>query len=85
MESHEAAEEDGEATAEMSPNQLRGQAIPEDTDEDEPAETSSSDWGRQARKRQRKFLKDMIAAEEKKLQETLEEEEDKDIEQYLVG
>ncbi len=82
MASHEAAET---TTAEISPNQLRGQVdIPDDSDEDEAVETSSADWGKQARKRQRKFLKTMLAAEEKKLQESIEEEEDKDIEPYSV-
>ncbi len=85
MASHQAAEETG---AEMSPNELRGKVEIPDESEDETeaaaAETSSADWGKKARRRQRKFLKDMLDAEEKKLQETLEEEEDKDIEQYLT-
>ncbi len=83
MASHEAAEKTG---AEMSPNELRGKVdIPDESeDEAETAEASSADWGKKARRRQRKFLKDMLAEEERKLQETLEEEEDKDIEQYLT-
>jgi hypothetical protein len=77
--------------AQISPNQLRGQVdIPEDSDDDDDDEAdkgqaSSADWGKKARRRQRDFIKKMLDAEEKRLQETLEEEEDKDIEQYLVG
>ncbi|KAI1341998.1 DUF1531-domain-containing protein [Xylariaceae sp. FL0016] len=77
-----------ENVAEISPNQLRGQIadIPEDSDEDEEqAETTASDWGKKARKRQRKMIKNMLDAEEKRLAELQEDEEDKDIEQYLVG
>ncbi|KAI1391018.1 DUF1531-domain-containing protein [Hypoxylon trugodes] len=75
-----------EKQAEISPNQLRGQVdIPEDSDEEEQAETTSSDWGKKARKRQRNMIKKLLDAEEKRLQELQEDEEDKDIEQYLVG
>ncbi|CAJ2507732.1 Uu.00g089180.m01.CDS01 [Anthostomella pinea] len=75
-----------EKQAEISPNQLRGQVdIPEDSDEEEQAETTSSDWGKKARKRQRNMIKKMLDIEEKRLQELQEEEEDKDIEQFLVG
>ncbi|KAI1079367.1 DUF1531-domain-containing protein [Whalleya microplaca] len=78
------AEEDQKA--QISPNQLRGQVdIPEDSDEDEQAETTASDWGKKARKRQRNMVKKLLDAEEKRLQELQEDEEDKDIEQYLVG
>ncbi|KAI0011170.1 DUF1531-domain-containing protein [Xylariaceae sp. FL0662B] len=73
--------------AEISPNQLRGQiGIPEDSDdEDEQPETTAADWGKKARKRQRNMIKKLLDAEEKRLQELQEDEEDKDIEQYLVG
>ncbi|KAI5865463.1 DUF1531-domain-containing protein [Durotheca rogersii] len=76
-----------EEQAEISPNQLRGQiAIPEDSDdEQQPAEASATDWGKKARKRQRNMIKKLLDAEEKRLQELQEDEEDKDIEQYLVG
>ncbi|KAH6655083.1 protein trafficking Pga2 [Truncatella angustata] len=77
--------------AEISPNQLRGQVeIPEESDDDEVADpnatasTTSADWGKKARKRQRVMLKKLIDAEEKRLQELQEDEEDKDIEQYLT-
>ncbi|KAI0381800.1 DUF1531-domain-containing protein [Hypomontagnella monticulosa] len=78
--------EEEERQAQISPNQLRGQVdIPEDSDEDEQAEATASDWGKKARKRQRNMIKKLLDAEEKRLQELQEDEEDKDIEQYLVG
>ncbi|KAI1406440.1 DUF1531-domain-containing protein [Hypoxylon fuscum] len=85
MEKNFAKEE--EEQAQISPNQLRGQAveIPDDSDDDEQAESTATDWGKKARKRQRNMIKKMLDAEEKRLQELQEDEEDKDIEQYLVG
>ncbi|KAK6202218.1 hypothetical protein LQW54_008930 [Pestalotiopsis sp. IQ-011] len=87
----EKAHAEDEAAAAISPNQLRGQVdIPEDSDDDEPAEpeataaTTSADWGKKARKRQRVMLKKLIDAEEQRLLELQEDEEDKDIEQYLT-
>ncbi|KAI1180804.1 protein trafficking Pga2 [Nemania sp. FL0916] len=74
-------------TAEISPNQLRGElGIPEDSDdeEDPQGETTAADWGKKARKRQRNMIKQLLDAEEKRLQETLDEEEDKDIEEFFV-
>ncbi|KAI1827946.1 DUF1531-domain-containing protein [Xylaria intraflava] len=80
-------EKDQQEIADISPNQLRGQLeIPEESDEDdEPGETTGADWGRQARQRQRRMIKQLLDAEEKRLQETLDEEADKDIEEFLVG
>lgn len=80
--------EEEERQAQISPNQIRGEiGIPDesDDDDDEQGETTASDWGKKARKRQRNVLKKMLDAEEKRLQELQEDEEDKDIEQYLVG
>ncbi|KAI6089434.1 DUF1531-domain-containing protein [Hypoxylon rubiginosum] len=78
-----------EKQAEISPNQLRGQAgIPDDSEEEEEgeqAQTTATDWGKKARKRQRNMIKKLLDEEEKRLQELQEDEEDKDIEQYLVG
>lgn len=87
MQSHENAEQEAQAKAEISPNQLRGQIdIPEDSDDEgeTPAEASGPDWGKNARKRQRNMIKKLLEAEEKRLQESKEEEEDKDIEEFLV-
>ncbi|KAI1100725.1 DUF1531-domain-containing protein [Jackrogersella minutella] len=79
--------EEEERQAQISPNELRGQQIglPEDSDDDEQVETTASDWGKKARKRQRNMIKKLLDTEEKRLQELQEDEEDKDIEQYLVG
>ena len=91
MKTHEreAAEAETAAKAAISPNELRGRVnIPEDSEsEDEGAEgvsSSGADWGKKARRRQRTMIKKMLDAEEKRLQETKEEEEDKDIEEFLV-
>ncbi|KAI1491081.1 DUF1531-domain-containing protein [Biscogniauxia mediterranea] len=76
-----------ERQAQLSPNDLRGKIrIPEDSDdeEEEGAQASAADWGKKARKRQRNMIKKMLDAEEKRLQELQEDEEDKDIEKYFV-
>ncbi|KAH9901871.1 DUF1531-domain-containing protein [Xylariomycetidae sp. FL2044] len=87
------AEETDKNKADISPNQLRGQVdIPEDSDDDEEgagadgqaAQTTASDWGKKARKRQRNMIKKMLDVEEKRLQQLQEDEEDKDIERYLT-
>ncbi|KAF2969376.1 hypothetical protein GQX73_g4211 [Xylaria multiplex] len=73
--------------AEISPNQLRGElGIPEESDDDDDVqgETTGADWGKKARKRQRNMIKQLLDAEEKRLQETIDEQEDKDIEEFLV-
>ncbi|KAI0532656.1 protein trafficking Pga2 [Xylaria digitata] len=74
--------------AEISPNQLRGElGIPEESDDDDDdvqGETTGADWGKKARKRQRNMIKQLLDAEEKRLQETIDEQEDKDIEEFLV-
>jgi hypothetical protein len=92
MKSHEGAEAGPEAEAgakaKISPNELRGRVeIPDDTDDEEEEATgtaSGPDWGKNARRRQRDMIKKLLDAEERRLQESLEEEEDKDIEEFLV-
>jgi hypothetical protein len=89
MRAHEA--EEAESTAEITPNQLRGQIdIPEDSD-DEGADTgektaavTATEWGKKARRRQRNVIKKLIDAEEERLRQLQEDEEDKDIEEFLV-
>jgi len=87
MKSHEKAEADAQAKAEISPNELRGFAeIPEDSDdeiEEIQAEATGPDWGKKARRRQRNMIKKLLEAEERRLEESKEEEEDKDIAQFL--
>lgn len=77
------------AAAEISPNQLRGQVgIPEDSEDEDEAEQSqatAADWGKKARRRQRHVIKKLLDAEEERLRKLQEDDEDKDIEQYLVG
>ncbi|OBT78178.1 hypothetical protein VF21_02645 [Pseudogymnoascus sp. 05NY08] len=80
--------------AAISANSLRGQVkVPEDSEDDEDtgeavvaAETTGANWGKKARKRQRAMIKRIIEADEKLRAETeaYDDEEDKDIEQYLT-
>jgi Protein trafficking PGA2 len=74
------------AAAAISPNSLRGQVkVPEDSDEDEAeAKVTGADWGKKARKRQRQMVKRILEAEEKLRREQREDDEDKDIEEFLV-
>jgi hypothetical protein len=86
------AEAEAEAKAKMSPNELRGHKIqiPEDSDdsdaegEGQAQKSSATDWGKKARRRQRTMVKKLLDAEEKRLQELQEDEEDKDIEEFLT-
>jgi len=83
----ESERAEAEAMAEISPNELRGKVeIPEDTDDEDEttAAASGPDWGKKARRRQRETIKKLLDAEEQRLQESLEEEEDKDIEEFLI-
>lgn len=81
--------EESDGNGKISPNELRGvkEEIPDASDDEEVtgAQASATEWGKKARKRQRTMLKKMIDAEEKRLQDLQDDEEDKDIEQYLVG
>jgi hypothetical protein len=83
-------EKDAAATlAEISPNELRGEGkiqIPGlgDSDEEEDTEVKPGDWGKKARVRQRKFIRDAIKKEEDRLRDEQEAESDKEIEQFLV-
>lgn len=83
-----AAEEEARAKAKMSPNELRGHSIqiPEESDSEgeNEGQASSSDWGKKARRRQRTMIKKILNAEEKRLQELQEDDEDKDIEEFLT-
>lgn len=92
----EAAEAEAEAAAKdkakMSPNEFRGHKIevPDDSDDDDDdaqaqGQTSATDWGKKARRRQRTMVKKIIEAEEKRLQDLQDDDEDKDIEEFLTG
>ncbi|ROT39311.1 DUF1531-domain-containing protein [Sodiomyces alkalinus F11] len=93
MRGHEAQEEPEDTAApraKLTPNDIRGQAgIPEDSDDGEEEEEGAegpaiaTDWGKKARRRQRHVLKELLDAEERRLAELQEDEEDKDIEEFL--
>lgn len=99
MQQHEKeaaeAEAEAEAKAKMSPNELRGHKlqIPEESDESDAegedkdkdkAQSSATEWGKKARRRQRTMIKKILEAEEKRLQELQEDDEDKDIQEFLT-
>ncbi|PSN68949.1 DUF1531-domain-containing protein [Corynespora cassiicola Philippines] len=75
-----------EPTGEIHPNELRGKyqipGIGDSDDEDEAPQPG--DWGRNARIRQRKFIREAMAKEEARLQAEQDAESDKDIQEYLV-
>lgn len=79
-----------EKQAKMSPNELRGyKEIPEDSDDEggegqAEAQTTSTEWGKKARKRQRHMIKKILDAEEQRLQELQDDDEDKDIQEFLT-
>lgn len=83
------AEREAKEKAKMSPNELRGHAAPSHDESDgseaeEEGETSSADWGKKARRRQRTVIKKILNAEEKRLRELQEDDEDKDIQEFLT-
>lgn len=74
------------AAAAISPNSLRGQVkVPEDSSDDEAeAQATGANWGKKARKLQRQMVKRILEAEENLRREQQEDDEDKDIEEFLV-
>lgn len=83
------AEEEAKEQAKMSPNELRGHKISlpgesDDDDEEPEGQTTSAEWGKKARRRQRTMVKKILEAEEKRLQDLQDDEEDKDIEEFLT-
>lgn len=70
-----------------SVNSLRGKVhVPEDTDSESDEEgRKGTDWGKKARRRQRRVLRGILEAEEKRRREEEEAESDKEIEEFLVG
>ncbi|KLU88414.1 hypothetical protein MAPG_07399 [Magnaporthiopsis poae ATCC 64411] len=88
----EEAEREAEAAqqrAVISPNELRGRRIeiPDDSDSDEDnnGKPAVAQWGKKARRRQRAMARKMIEENESRLAEAEGDEEDKDIEEFLVG
>jgi Protein trafficking PGA2 len=83
--SHEA---DSADTGLMNPNELRGKVeipgVDEDSDEEEEGEGTAGNWGRNARVRQRKFIREALEREEQRLRDEAEAESDKEIEEFLI-
>lgn len=83
---HERELDDTEVlSATTSPNTLRGQIdVPDDSDsEEEVGGATGTNWGRNARRRQRKMIKSIVEAEEKLRAEQEEADSDKEIEEFL--
>ncbi|KAL0258917.1 hypothetical protein SLS55_006422 [Diplodia seriata] len=85
---HEA-DSKSDTGATLSANDLRGKnqpkvAIPGVDSDSDSEDEDKDDWGRTARLRQRKFVRQMLAAHEKKLRDEAEAESDKEIEEFLV-
>ncbi|KAL5420732.1 hypothetical protein PMIN04_006223 [Paraphaeosphaeria minitans] len=84
----EAAEAAGTGAA-LHPNDLRGGkkvAIPgvdSDDEEEEKTEAKPGQWGKKARVRQRKFIRETLEKEEKRLQDEQEQEDLKDVADLL--
>ncbi|KAI9810690.1 MAG: hypothetical protein M1827_006149 [Pycnora praestabilis] len=76
------------SAAAISPNSLRGQVeVPEDSESEDDdgkgkGKGSGADWGKGARRKQRKMIRKILDAEELKREEQ-EDDEDKDIEEFL--
>lgn len=85
---HERELDDASETvspAAISPNALSGQIdIPDDSDSQEETQgTTSTSWGRGARRRQRKMIKEMVEADEKRKAQEEEVDSDQEIEEFL--
>ncbi|KAF7542248.1 hypothetical protein G7Z17_g11747 [Cylindrodendrum hubeiense] len=81
MEAQDAKEKaEAAAKAQISPSELRGEVEAAITIE-AVGDGTGADWGQKARVRQRVMLKEMIEADERRIQE---EEDDKDIAEFLV-
>ncbi|KAF2256999.1 DUF1531-domain-containing protein [Trematosphaeria pertusa] len=89
MQEKQHAKESAES-GEIHPNELRGQGKVEipgvgDSDEEDEEEEKVGQWGRKARVRQRKFIRDALAKEEERLRDEQEAESDKELEEFLTG
>ncbi|RDL35465.1 uncharacterized protein BP5553_07396 [Venustampulla echinocandica] len=76
--------------AKISPNMLRGHGGKEveigdsESEEEGEGDTTGANWGKKARKRQRQQDKKLLAAIEERHRQLQEDDEDKDIMEYLV-
>lgn len=83
------------SAAAVSRQSLRAQVeVPEDTDDDDDDEKEEGnrptgravkglDWGRQARRRQRRMIRQLLEAEERAKAEAVEADSDREIEEFL--
>ena len=83
--------EEIEQAGKISANSLRGESlkgkvhIPQDTDsESEDEARKTTDWGKKARRRQRKVIRGLLEEEDKRRRELEEDESDKEIQEFLV-
>lgn len=89
LDPYEMATADEKKKAKLSPNNLRGiggkQVSFEESDsEGEEATGTDVKWGKKARKRQRQVIKKVLEDEERIRRELQEDDEDKDIQEFLV-
>jgi hypothetical protein len=75
------------ASARLDANSLRGKVrVPEDTDSDsEDERCKGTDWGKRARRRQRKVIRSILEEEERMRKENEDADSDREIEGFLVG
>lgn len=90
LDPYEMATADGkDGKGKISPNQLRGaggKVVDLEVSDSEEGEGTAADvkWGKKARKRQRAVVKKILAEEEEVRRQLQEDDEDKDIQEYLV-
>jgi hypothetical protein len=84
-----ATKEEKKKKGKISPNQLRGAGgevveLESESEEEEGATGSDVKWGKKARKRQRAVVRKVLEDEERIRRELQEDDEDRDIQEYLV-
>jgi hypothetical protein len=90
LDPYEMATKNEQGKGKISPNNLRGidgKVVElQESDSEEEAEGTGADvkWGKKARKRQRAVIKKVLEDEERIRRELQEDDEDKDIMEYLV-
>ncbi len=93
LDPYEMATADAKDKGKLSPNDLRGVGVTgvggkvvelEDSESEEETTGTDVKWGKKARKRQRAVVKKILADEEEVRRQLQEDDEDKDIQEYLV-
>jgi hypothetical protein len=83
-EDHERAVDLDDLKGPASTKSLQSQVeVPEDSDE-EADQVDSAKWGRGARRRQREMIRNVLEAEEKRREEEQANDEDEDIQEFLM-